>query len=128
MMNGCSTGWLPTHVRIRRFDARLQNASWERGRKVIVRCLDLCRKGIRNRMRTEAARARTPPSLLGIDRRMAYANRKYHSGLIWGGVTSGFAGVKFSGSPRRLGENMARNIRGRSIAAKPRMSFDEKYG
>lgn len=30
----------------------------------------------------EARRARTPPSLLGIERRMAYANRKYHSGLI----------------------------------------------
>lgn len=77
-------------------------------------------------MRTEAARAKTPPSLLGIDRRMAYANRKYHSGLIWGGVTSGFAGVKFSGSPRRLGENIARDMRGRNIAMKPRISFEEK--
>lgn len=26
--------------------------------------------------------ATTPPSLLGIDRKIAYANRKYHSGLI----------------------------------------------
>jgi len=26
--------------------------------------------------------ATTPPSLFGIDRRMAYAQRKYHSGLI----------------------------------------------
>ncbi|CRH27331.1 Uncharacterised protein [Chlamydia trachomatis] len=41
----------------------------------------------------ERIRARTPPSLLGIDRKIAYANRKYHSGLICAGVLSGFAGV-----------------------------------
>lgn len=52
------------------------------------------------RIRIEAKSASTPPSLFGIDRRMAYANRKYHSGLIWGGVTRGLAGVKLSGSPR----------------------------
>lgn len=41
----------------------------------------------------ESSRAKTPPSLLGTDRRMAYANRKYHSGLMCVGVFSGFAGV-----------------------------------
>lgn len=41
----------------------------------------------------EKTRASTPPSLLGMDRRIAYANRKYHSGLIWGGVLSGLAGM-----------------------------------
>ncbi len=41
----------------------------------------------------ENTRANTPPNLFGIDRRIAYANRKYHSGLIWGGVFSGFAGI-----------------------------------
>lgn len=81
---------------------------------------------MRNRISTEAANASTPPSLLGMERRIAYANRKYHSGLIWGGVTSGFAGVKFSGSPSRLGENRARVIRGRNISMKPRMSLREK--
>lgn len=80
---------------------------------------------MRNRIRTEAARARTPPSLLGIDRRMAYANRKYHSGLIWGGVASGLAGVKFSGSPRRFGENSAKVVSEISISANPRMSLME---
>lgn len=44
-------------------------------------------------MRMENTKANTPPSLLGIDRKIAYANRKYHSGLICGGVLSGFAGV-----------------------------------
>ena len=125
MMKGCSTGWLPTHVRIMRLATRAQNRSWERGRKVIVRCLDLWRRGIRNRISTDAARARTPPSLLGIERRIAYANRKYHSGLMCGGVTSGFAGVKFSGSPSKLGENRARVVSGRSMSANPRVSFVE---
>jgi hypothetical protein len=48
-------------------------------------------------------KANTPPSLLGIDRRMAYIHKKYHSGLIWMGVTRGFAIKKFSGSVNKLG-------------------------
>lgn len=71
MMNGCSTGWLPIQVRISRFATRSQNRVWESGRNVMVRCLDLWRKGIRRRISTEAARASTPPSLFGIERRMA---------------------------------------------------------
>lgn len=71
MMNGCSTGWLPTHVRTRRSATSTQNRSWESGRNVIARCFDLCRKGIRNRISTEAASASTPPSLFGIERRIA---------------------------------------------------------
>lgn len=75
------------------------------------------------RTRMEASRARTPPSLLGIDRKMAYANRKYHSGLMWGGVTRGLAGVKLSGSPRRLGEKRAREVKAIIRAMKPRRSL-----
>lgn len=82
IMNGCSTGWLPTQVRMSRLATRAQNRIWDRGRKVIDRSFDLCRSGSRNRTSTEAAKATTPPNLFGIDRRMAYANRKYHSGLI----------------------------------------------
>lgn len=37
---------------------------------------------MRIKIRIDETRARTPPSLLGIDRRIAYANRKYHSGLM----------------------------------------------
>lgn len=128
IIKGCSTGWLPIHVRTSRLATRSQNSICERGRKVIERCLDLCKKGIRNRISTEAARASTPPSLFGIERRMAYANRKYHSGLICGGVTRGLAGVKFSGSPRRFGEKKARIRRGINMSVNPRMSFREKYG
>jgi len=42
----------------------------------------------------------TPPSLFGIDRKIAYANKKYHSGWIWMGEFRGLAGLKFSGSHR----------------------------
>lgn len=55
------------------------------------------------RIRIAANIALTPPSLLGTDRRMAYAHKKYHSGLIWGGVDRGFAGMKFSGSLKVCG-------------------------
>lgn len=67
---------------MRRLATSVQKRTCEMGRKVIERSLEVWRRGIRNRTKTEAARARTPPSLLGMDRRMAYANRKYHSGLM----------------------------------------------
>merc|ERR1719376_1614207 len=78
------------------------------------------------RTRMENRRARTPPSLFGIERRMARANRKYHSGLMCGGVTSGFAGMKLSGSPKRLGVNSAMHVRPIRRATKPRRSLKEK--
>ena len=36
--------------------------------------------GIINRMEIDRAKAITPLKLLGIDRKIAYAKRKYHSG------------------------------------------------
>ena len=56
--------------------------------------------GKMNRTAIDITRAITPPNLLGIDRRFAYANRKYHSGWMCTGVTGGFAGVNLSGSLR----------------------------
>lgn len=76
----------------------------------------------------DARSARTPPSLLGIERKMAYANRKYHSGLIWGGVTSGLAGVKLSGSPSRFGEKSDSEVSAVRRTMKPNRSLYEKYG
>ena len=35
-----------------------------------------------NRISKAANKATTPPSLFGIDRRIAYTHRKYHSGLM----------------------------------------------
>lgn len=55
--------------------------------------------------------ATTPPSFLGIDRRIAYANKKYHSGWIWIGVFNGLAGLKFSGSPIECGNIIDMNSR-----------------
>jgi len=59
--------------------------------------------GIIYRISKAEKSAITPPSLFGMERRIAYIHRKYHSGLIWIGVTSGLAGRKFSGSVRRFG-------------------------
>ena len=52
---------------------------------------------------TEATKARTPPSMLGGDRKIVVANKRYHLGCLGTEVTIGFAGIKFSGSPRSQG-------------------------
>jgi hypothetical protein len=36
--------------------------------------------------------------LFGIHRKIAYANKKYHSGLIWSGVTRKLASPQLSAS------------------------------
>lgn len=100
---GCSTGMPPIQVNTNISATRTQNKNCDAGRKVNARCFDVWNIGTIISTRIEESKAKTPPSLLGIDRKMAYANRKYHSGLMWGGVTIGFAGVKLSGSPSRLG-------------------------
>lgn len=61
---------------------KVQNKNCVRGRNIVPRCLDVWRMGTAIRMRMEPSSASTPPSLLGIERRIAYANRKYHSGLM----------------------------------------------
>lgn len=93
IINGCSTGCPPIQVSVSRSATKSQNIHWLSGRNIMLRCFDVCRSGIRIRIRIDRTRASTPPSLLGMDRRMAYANRKYHSGLMWGGVFSGLAGM-----------------------------------
>jgi hypothetical protein len=69
--------------------------------------------------------ATTPPSLFGIDRRMAYIHRKYHSGLMWIGVTSGFAIKKFSGSAKSDGRNRTMVINPVIVIVYPRASLIE---
>jgi len=39
-------------------------------------------KGTENRIKIAANIATTPPNLLGMDRRIAYAHKKYHSGIM----------------------------------------------
>ena len=58
-------------MRVRRSATSTQYRHWLSGRNNILRCLAVWRNGIRARMRMESARARTPPSLLGIDRKIA---------------------------------------------------------
>ena len=71
MMNGCSTGIPPIQVRIITSATSVQNRNCVSGRKVSPRCLEVCRIGTSIKTRIEKRRASTPPSLLGIDRRMA---------------------------------------------------------
>jgi hypothetical protein len=93
MMNGGSTGCPPIHVRVRRSAVSAQNRHWLIGRNIRLRCFVVWRSGKAARIRIDSTWATTPPSLLGMDRRIAYANRKHHSGLICGGVFRGLAGV-----------------------------------
>ena len=71
MIKGCSTGIPPIHVRIMTSATRVQNRNCVIGRKVRLRCLDVWRIGTTIRTRMENSNARTPPSLFGIDRRIA---------------------------------------------------------
>ena len=71
--------------------------------------------------------ATTPPNLLGILRKIAYAKRKYHSGIIWIGVLRGLAGIKFSGSPKRNGVNKARVKKNTSTNNNVKKSLIAKY-
>lgn len=123
IMKGCSTGIPPIQVRMATSATRAQNKNWVMGRNVRLRCFDVWRMGTTISTRIENKRASTPPSLFGMERRIAYANKKYHSGLMWGGVTSGLAGVKLSGSPRRFGENSAKDVSVMRSTANPRRSL-----
>ena len=71
MMKGCSTGIPPIHVRTSMSATSTQKSSCVMGRNVSPRCFEVCRKGTTIRTRIENRRARTPPSLLGMDRRIA---------------------------------------------------------
>jgi len=81
-----------------------------------------------NRIAIDIARAITPPNLLGMDRRIAYANRKYHSGWMCTGVTNGLAGVKLSGSLSIYGSFRVSTVNAMIMIANPKMSFTVKYG
>lgn len=71
MMNGCSTGCPPIQVRMMMSDTKSQNRAWEMGRKALPRCFDTCKSGTRSRIMIENSSASTPPSLLGMERKMA---------------------------------------------------------
>lgn len=58
-------------MRIRRSATRIQYIVCVIGRKVSARCFEVWRSGIRARIRIDKINASTPPSLLGMDRKMA---------------------------------------------------------
>lgn len=56
---------------VNRSATKIQNMHWLSGRNIMLRCLDMWRIGNNIRIRMERTRASTPPSLLGMDRRIA---------------------------------------------------------
>ena len=46
VMNGCSTGYPPIHVSVRRYATRTQNMHWLNGQNIMLRCLDIRSSGI----------------------------------------------------------------------------------
>jgi len=80
-------------------------------------------QGMMNKIPTEAAKAITPPNLLGIERKIAYENKKYHSGWIWCGVTEKLASTKFSLSPSIKGLNNDTNKKTVKQKKKKKKSF-----
>lgn len=79
---GGSTGCPPIHVSKINVEMSIQNSICEIGYIVVL--LEFCEneRGSVNKMKIAENIATTPPNLFGIDRRIAYAHRKYHSGLI----------------------------------------------
>ena len=78
VVNGASTGLVPSKV-------KNKNTNTKNQKKYIFidifwYCMVCGLKGKISKIIIEESRARTPPSLLGIARRIAYANKKYHSG------------------------------------------------
>lgn len=53
------------------FATRSQNKIWDVKRNVKLRCFDVCSIGINIRIKMDIKSAITPPSLLGIDRKIA---------------------------------------------------------
>jgi hypothetical protein len=81
-----------------------------------------------NKMVRAKNRAKTPPSLFGTDRKIAYNHKKYHSGLMCVGVIKGLDRRKFSGSVSRFGLYIIRVISGIDIIMNIKKSLIEKYG
>ena len=82
--------------------------------------------GKMNKIAIDITKAITPPSLFGIVRRNAYANRKYRYGWMCTCVTRGFAGVKLSGSLKMyvsFGVNAVDTV---IVTANPKMCFAVK--
>ena len=128
VINGSSAGWPPRRVKIKKAAKNCQVMPFRIGS--LAQLTDqrpLLKQGTTT-TNTAATRPITPPNLLGIARRTVYANRKYHSGTICGGVTRGSAGLKLSTSPSSHGAHITRNKRSLIAGIAPMISFQVKYG
>lgn len=67
---GGSTGFVAVQVMIINVATRVQNMSCMNGRNVMDRVLAVCVNGTVSKIIIDIAKARAPPSLLGIDRRI----------------------------------------------------------
>jgi len=122
---GLSTVLAPIQVRIRTVEQNTQNMTFFCGLNFVL-ILFFVDKTIS--IKIDATSAITPPSFDGMDRRMTYANRKYHSGWMCTGVTSGFAGLKFSTSPSKFGEFDTISMNMIEISVPGNRSFTENDG
>jgi len=124
---GISTGLAPIQVSKKKMLKNIQEFNLLRGKNFLDLIVNF-RLGRIIIIRIDIISAITPPNFLGIERRIAYANRKYHSGWIWIGVFSGLAGLKFSGSPIIFGNITDINSRNMIRIIVLMESFMEKNG
>jgi len=125
--NGISTGLAPIQVKRKKMLKNIQEFDLLRGKNFLDLIFNFKFERIIITM-IDIIRAITPPSFLGIERRIAYANRKYHSGWIWIGVFNGLAGLKFSGSPINCGNTIDMDIKNMIKMIALVESFNEKNG
>jgi len=126
VINGSSAGWPPRSVKIKKAAKNCQVIPLRIGSLAhLTDQRPLLKQGTTTTS-TAATRPITPPSLLGMARRTVYANRKYHSGTMCGGVTSGSAGLKLSTSPKSHGAHITRNSRSLMAGMAPIISFQVK--
>ncbi len=90
---GSSTTCPPMYVNIIKSPTNTQYINLLIGLNCLLRILLCSTYGNTNNTTNDANNAITPINLFGIDRNIAYANKKYHSGWICAGVTNGFAGI-----------------------------------
>ena len=99
-MKGSSTILDPNQVNRKKLEIKIQKKNLLKGlniREDILFKLILGKIISTIKLKINAMR---PPNLFGIPLNIAYANKKYHSGIICIGVTRGFALIKFSASPK----------------------------
>lgn len=78
--NGDSTGFLPIHIKTMKLVTSNQNAILFLGFILADLVIGLFIIGKKYKIAMDIIKASTPPNLLGIDRKIAYIGRKYHSG------------------------------------------------